>query len=50
MPINGKNIYEIRIFLDSNLNFIIKVFTWGLTNDLHRYTKYKKLAKNIISV
>ena len=38
MSIDGKNIYEIpemRVFLDGNLNFRIRVFTWGLANDLH---------------
>ena len=35
MSINGKNIHEIGVFLDSNLNFAIRVFTWGLANDLH---------------
>ena len=38
MSTNGKSIREIPeigVFLDSNLNFTIRVFTWGLENDLH---------------
>ena len=42
MSINGKNIHEIGVFLDSNLNFTIRVFTWGLTNDLDICKNYKK--------
>ena len=34
MSIDGKNIHEIGVFLDSNLNFTIRVFTWDLANDL----------------
>ena len=37
MSINGKNIYEISeigVFFDSNLNFAIRDFTWGLTNNV----------------
>ena len=47
MSINGKNIHEIRIFLDSNLNFTIRLFTWGLAYDLHICKKYEKPAKHI---
>ena len=43
MFINGKNIYEIRVFLDSNLNFAIRDFTWDLENDNH----ISKNMKNI---
>ena len=32
MSMNGKNIHEIGVFLDSNLNFTIRVFTWGLAS------------------
>ena len=46
--INEKNINEIGFFLDSNLNFTIRVFTWGLTNDLHLCKKYEKPAKHVI--
>ena len=28
-----KNIHDIAVFLDSNLNFTIKLFTCGLAND-----------------
>ena len=35
-----------RVFLDSNLNFTIRVFPWGLTNDLHVCKKYEKPAKH----
>ena len=47
MSINGKNIHQIGVFLDSNLNFTIRVFTWGLANDLYICKKYEKPAKNI---
>ena len=30
-----KNIHEIGVFLDSNLNFKIRAFIWGLAKDLH---------------
>ena len=42
MYINGKNIHEIPetgAFLDSNLNFGIRVFTCDLANDLHIFKK-----------
>ena len=42
MSINGKNIHEIGVFLDSNLNFAIRVYTWGIANDLHICKNYKK--------
>ena len=48
MSINGKYIHEIGVFLDSNLNFTIRVFTWGLANDLHIFKTNEKLAKPII--
>ena len=38
MSIDGKNIHEISEigdFFDRNLNFTIRVFTWGLANYLH---------------
>ena len=46
MSING-NTSEIGVFLDSNLSFTIRIFTWGLTNDLHICKKYEKLAKYV---
>ena len=30
---NVNEIIEIEVFLGSNENFTIRVFTWGLTND-----------------
>ena len=42
MSINRKNIHEIGVSLDSNLNFTIRVFTCGLANDLSRYKNEKK--------
>ena len=48
MPINEKNINEIGVFLDGNLNFTIRVFTWGLPNDLHLCKKDEKPVKHII--
>ena len=48
MSINGKNIHKIGVFLDSNLNFTIRVFTWDLVNDLHICKIYEKPAKYII--
>ena len=44
----GKNIHEVRVFLDINLSFTIRVFIWGLAKDLHICTKYEKHAKHII--
>ena len=35
MSINGKKYSEIEVFLDSNLSFTIRAFTWSLPNDLH---------------
>ena len=51
MSINEKNVHEIRVFLDSNLNFTIRVFTWGLENDLHICKNYKKpiIPSNLVS-
>ena len=48
MFINVKNILDIEVFLDSNKNFTIRVFTWGLANNLHIYKNYEKLAEHII--
>ena len=36
-----KNI--LIFFLDSNLSFTIRIFTWGLENDLHVFKEYDKL-------
>ena len=47
MFINGKNIHEIGVFLDSNLNFTIKVFIWGLANDLHICKNMKKTYHSV---
>ena len=38
----GKNVHETGVFLDSNLNFTIRVLTWGLANDLI-FKKYENL-------
>ena len=35
MFITGKTTHGIGVFLESNLNFTIRVFVWGLANDLH---------------
>ena len=43
-----KNIHGIGVFLDSNLNFTIRVFIWGLANDLDIWKKMKTLQKRII--
>ena len=50
MFINGENIHGIGVFLDSNLNFAITVFIWGLTNDLHICKNMKKhiILSNLI--
>ena len=50
MSVNGKNIHEILVigvFVDSNLNFTIRIFTFGVTNDLQTCKKYAKPAKLI---
>ena len=43
MFINGKNIHGAGVFLDSNLDFTIRVFIWGLANDLHICKNMKHL-------
>ena len=51
MSTNGKNVHEIpeiEVFLDSNLDLKIRVFTWGLVSDLYICKKYEKSAKYII--
>lgn len=51
MSISGKNVHvtpEIEVLLDGNLNFAIKVFTWGLANNHGTCKKYEKLAEHII--
>ena len=50
MSINGKKIYEIGVFLDNNLNFTVRVFTWDLANDLHIWKNYKNpiILSNLI--
>ena len=50
MSINGKNIHkipEIEVFLNGDLNFTIRVFTWVPANDLHIC---KKIMKNLQSI
>ena len=47
MSINGKKIHQITAFLDNNLNFTIRVFTWSLANDLHICKKYEKSARAV---
>ena len=48
MFINGKKHSEIGVFLDSTLNFTIRIFTRGLANDLHTCKKCEKPAKHVI--
>ena len=38
-----------KVFLDSNLIFIIRVFTWGLENDHDIWKKYEKSVKCFIN-
>ena len=50
MSNNGKYIQElpeVGVLLESNQNFAIRAFTWGLANYLH-ISKYEKAAKYII--
>ena len=55
MLINGKNVHEIpeiEVFLDNNLNFTVKVFTWGLASDhdiCKKYVKPKHAKRMILS-
>ena len=37
----GKNIHGIWVFLEGNLNFTMKVFIFGLANDLYVYKNMK---------
>ena len=48
MSINENKIHDTGVFLYSNLNFTIRVFTWDLANDLHICKNYKKTTKHII--
>ena len=51
MPINGKNIHkipEIGSCFYGDLNLTIRVFTWGLANDLHICKQNMINLKNII--
>ena len=53
ISINRKNIHEIPeigVFLDSNLNFTISVFTWGKNLIFVYAKKYEKPAKYIILI
>ena len=45
--IKGKSFSETP-FPGSNLNFTIRVFTWGLANNHDICERYAKPAKNII--
>ena len=50
MPISRKNINdtsEIKVSINSNLNFTMWVFALGLANDHNIYKKYEKIAKHI---
>ena len=52
MSINGKNVHvkpEIEVFLDSNMNFTIRVFTWGLANNHNVCKKYENPAEHILN-
>ena len=51
MSVNGKNIHEIAeigVSHDSNLNFTVRAFIWGLANGLHKSKKIENLQKHII--
>ena len=52
LSISKKNVIEIHeteVCIDSNLNFTIRVLTWGIANDNHICKKkHDKLAKRII--
>ena len=43
MFITGKTTHGIGVFLESNLNFTIRDFVWGLANDLHICKNMKNL-------
>ena len=50
LPINRNNIYDIRdikVSINSNLDFTIWVFAWGLTHDHGIQKKYEKIVKHI---
>ena len=53
LSIDGKNynneVPGIKVFLDSNLSFTVRLFTWGLVPDLDVSKKYEKHAKPILS-
>ena len=53
LSIDGKNynneVPGIKVFLDSNLSFTVRIFTWGLVPDLDVSKKYEKHAKPILS-
>ena len=48
MCINGKKNHVFGVILDSNLNFTVRGFTWGLENDLHIRKNYENPTKHII--
>ena len=51
MSVNGKNIHEIAeigVSHDSNLNFTVRAFIWGLANGLHKSKTIENLQKHII--
>lgn len=47
MSVNRKNIHKIGVFLDTYLNFTIRIFTWDLVSNLHICKKFEKPAKHI---
>ena len=50
LPINRKNIYdtsEIKVSINSSLNFTLWVFALGLANDHDIHKKYEKIEKHI---
>ena len=50
MSLNGKNFHEVGVFLDRNLKFTIRVFSWSPANDLHIRKNYEKpvILSNLI--
>ena len=47
MSVNRKNIDKIGVFLDTYLNFTIRIFAWDLVSNLHICKKFEKPAKHI---
>ena len=44
---NVNEMHKIEVFLGSNLNFTLRVFTWGLANDGDIYKK--NILTNLIN-